>query len=139
MASEKAVYWMAAGVVAFSLGNHFVSRYDGRYLADRSLAAVQRLSSDASHLMAMTGVMLSRTSLPLVRTEAEVARIQTRLASVDTVMARQQAACARVQAQQVRIMALQQLQQMRLEVVCPRQALKLDVPRLLTDARDGTI
>jgi len=139
MASEKAIYWMAVGLVAFSLGNHFVSRYNGRCFAGRSLAAVQRLSGQASHFMSMAEAMLDRTSLPLVRTETEVARIQTSLASVDTIMARQQAACARVEVQRARTMAFQQLQQMHLEVVCPRQALKLSVPRQPAVSREGTI
>jgi len=139
MASEKALYWMAVGLVAFSLGNDFASRHDGRCLADRTLAAVQRLSGQASHFMAMAEIMLDRTSLPLVPAETEVARIQTGLASVDTVMARQQAACARLRAERARMMALQQVQQMRLEVVCPRQGIHLNVPRTAAAPRDGTI
>lgn len=134
MASEKAIYWMAVGVVALSLGNHFVSRYDGKWLADQSLAAVQRISGQANRAMAMAGLMLGQTLMPLLGADTEVARIQTRLASVDTVMARQQAACARLEVERARLMA-SQLQQMRPETVCPRQVLKLNVP----SPRDGTI
>jgi hypothetical protein len=137
MASERAAYWMAVGVMALVLGNHFVDRYDGRCLADRSLATVQRVFGQASHCMAMAKVVLGRTSLPLVRTETEVAGIQTRFASVDTVMARQQTARAR--AEQARRVAFQQLQQIHLEVLCPRQTLKLSIPRPPLAPEDGTI
>jgi hypothetical protein len=135
MVSEKALYWMAVGVMAFSLGNHFASRYDGKCLADRSLEAVQELSGQASHFVAMAGAMLGRAPLPRGLTETQVAGIQARLASVDTVMARQQAACARLEVERARMVASQQLRQMRLEVVCPRQTLKVNVPRPV----DGTI
>lgn len=128
MASEKALYWMAVGVAALFLGNHFANRYDGRCLADQSQAAVERLSREASHFMAMAGAMLGQAPLPLVPAETEVARIQSSLASVDTLMARQQAACARLEVERANMMSSQQLRQMRLEVVCPRQALMLKVP-----------
>jgi hypothetical protein len=137
MVSEKAIYWMAVGVMGVSLGNHFVSRYDGRCLAQRSLAAAQRLSGEASHFMAMAGVTIGRAGLPLERSESELARIQTRLATVDTVMARQQAVCARLQAR--RVMALQPIEQIQLLDVCPRRPLQLSVPRPVASPRDGTI
>ncbi|MGA8150637.1 MAG: hypothetical protein WB952_06785 [Terriglobales bacterium] len=139
MASEKAIYWIAVGLMAVSLENHFAGRHDGQCLADRSLAAVQRLSGETSHFMAMAGVMLSRTSLPLVRTQTEVARIQNRLVTVDTVVAREQAACARLQVKRARLIELQQLQQIHLKAVCPRQALQLSGPRLAPVPGDGTI
>ena len=139
MASEKALYWMAVGVMAVSLGNHFVSRHEGRCLAGRSLAAVEQLSDQASHFMAMAGVLVGRTSLPRVRTDTEVARIRTHFASVDTVLAGQQVACARLETERARMMVLQQVQQMRLEGVCPRQVLELNVPRASAVPGDGTI
>jgi len=135
MASEKAIYWTAVGVLALSLGNHFVKRTDGGCLAERSVAAVDRLSAHASHLMAMAGVILWRTSMPLGSTETEVDSMQARLASVDTIVAAQHAACARLAVERARIVASQQLRQMSLGVVCPRQTRKLNVSR----PSDGTI
>ena len=137
MASERAIYWMAVGVVALLLGQHFVSRNDGRCLANRSLAAVQQLSSRANHLMAMAEGILGQATPQFPSTEAEFAGIQTRFASLDSQIARQQAACARLQAEEARRMALQQVQQMRLEEVCPRQRLRAIHPPAMPD--DGTI
>ena len=137
MASERAIYWMAVGVVALLLGQHFVSRYDARCLANRSLAAVQQLSGWTDRLMAMAESTLGRTAPQFLSTEAELAGIQTRFASLDSAIARQQAACARLQAEQARRMALQQVQQMRLEVICPRQRLR--AVHLPATPDDGTI
>lgn len=139
MASEKAMYWMAVGLVALSLGNHFVRGFDGRCLADRSLAAAQRLSGHASRIVAMTEFMLGGTSLPQWRTQTEIVRMQAHFASVDIASVRQQAACARIEAEHERRMALQQVQQMRLEVLCPRQTLRLNVQPPPAVPREGTI
>jgi hypothetical protein len=139
MASEKALYWMAVGVAALFLGNHYVSRFDSRCLADRSLAAVQGLSGPANRFMAMAEVMLDRTSTNFDRTQSAVANAQTQFVSMQTAITRQEVDCVRVQAEQARTMALQQVRQMRLEVVCPRQTLKLNAPRLRAAPQDGTI
>jgi len=137
MAPEKAIYWMAVGVMALLLGQHFVGRYDGRCLGDRSLAAVQQISVRASQLKAMAEGTLDRATPQFASSETELAGIQTRFASLDSAIARQQAACARLQAEQARRMALQQVQQMRLEVICPRQRLRAIHPPAMPD--DGTI
>jgi len=134
MASEKALYWVALGVAALFLGSHFAQRYDGGCLAKRSLAAVQELSAEASQLMASAGLVLDRSSLPLVDAESEVARFQSQFASMDAAIAREQSACARMQAQQARRMALREVQHLRLETVCPRQALRLQVPTARPDS-----
>ena len=137
MASEKALYWMAVGVAALLLGQHFVSRYDGRCLANRSLAALQQLSDRANNLMAMAESTLGQATPQFASTETELAGIQTRFASLDSAIARQQAACARIEAEQARQMALREAQQMRLEVICPRQRLRAIHPPAMPD--DGTI
>jgi len=126
MASEKVLYWMVLGVAVLFLGNQFARQYKGSCLARRSLAVVQELSGEANHVMALAGVTLDRSTLPLVR-ETKVVRFQTQLASMDAAIAREQAACARMQAEQARRMALQEVQHMRLQSFCPRQALRLDV------------
>lgn len=127
MASEKAVYWVAVAVMAVSLGNHFANKYDAGCLADRAMATVQRLSSEAGHFLAMGQVAFGaapRFSTPQVA----MARVQSGFASIQADIARQQAACARLEAQHARIMALQQMQHIR--VVCPRQELNVVVPQV---------
>ena len=126
MASEKALYWMAVGVLALIVGNHFVSKYSGECARERALASVRCLSSEATHSLAMAEVMLARTSLPWASSENAMARVQTRLASMQTVVARQEAACARIETQR----AMQEMQQMRLQVICPRQNVRVEIPRI---------
>lgn len=136
MASEKTVYWVAVAVMAISVGNHFAKKYDGGCLTDRATAAVERLSTEANHLLAMGEMAFGATprfSVP----EVAMARVQSQFASMQAGIARQQAACARVQAQQARLMAFGQMQHLR--VICPRQRLTVAVPRVPAIPNGGTI
>src|SRR5271167_3811814 len=59
MVFEKAAYWIAVGVLALFVANHFASRYENeaRCLTSQSLAAVEQLSGQATRVMAMTETM----------------------------------------------------------------------------------
>jgi hypothetical protein len=135
MVFEKAAYWIAVGVLALFVTNHFAGRYENeaRCLASQSLAAVEELSGQATRVMAMTETMLGQGETHFARTQTMVACAQTRLASMQTALASHEAALARVQADHARIEALQQL---RGTVVCPRQNLRIAVPQLHSE---GTI
>jgi hypothetical protein len=135
MIFEKAAYWIAVGVLALFITNHFAGQYEqeARCLASQSLAAVEQLSGQATRVVAMTETMIGRGETHFARTQTMVACAQTRLASMQTVIASHEAALARVQAEHARIEALQQL---RGTVICPRQNLGIAVPQL---HREGTI
>jgi hypothetical protein len=135
MVFEKAAYWIAVGVLALFVTNHFAGRYENeaRCLASQSLAAVEELSGQATRVMAMTETMLGQGETHFARTQTMVACAQTRLASMQTALASHEAALARVQADHARIEALQQL---RGTIVCPRQNLRIAVPQLHSE---GTI
>jgi hypothetical protein len=130
MASEKALYWMAVGLLALFMGNHFVGKYDGKCLASKEQAAAERMSGQATHLMAMAEVAMGRTSTRFDRAQAAMAMAQVRMASVQTQFARQQAACARLEGGRARMMVLQQLQQIQIPVVPARQRIEMVMPRL---------
>jgi len=130
MNSEKATYWMAVGVLALVVGNHFATRLDGQCLANQAMAAVQRLSSEGSRMLAMGQLALDRGTMSVARSQASFVRMQSQFASQQTAIARQQIASARAQAQQERMMALRQMQQLRTQVICPRQSLRIEVPRM---------
>jgi len=138
MASEKTMYWAVVVVLALFVGNHFAARFDGSCLAHRSLAAVQRLSSQADHFAAMAEVALGRSSASFARTQTAFARAQAQFASVQTRATHQQVTCARVDAARARMMAVE-MRQMRLEVVCPRQRMSVSIPQPLAIPADGTI
>ena len=130
MASEKVIYWVAVGLLALFAGNHFVNKFDGNCLADKAQVTVERVSGEATHLMAMAEVAMGRTSGRFERAQAVMAMTQARMASVQTQFARQQAICARLEAGRARMMAQEQLQQVRIPVVCPRQRVELVIPAL---------
>ena len=135
MISAKAGYWMAVGVVALFFGNSFALRHGDsvRCLADRAMAAVEQFSGSATRYIATAEVMLGRGETHLAGVQTRLACAQTRLASVQMVIASHQAALARVEAEQARMVAIEHLDRV---VVCPRQSLRMAMPRL---QGDGTI
>jgi hypothetical protein len=135
MGSEKALYWIALGVLTLFVSNHFTARHqqEARCLASQVLATVEQVSGHSTQLFAMAESMLGEGQTRFVRTSTTLAGAQTRLASVQTVIACHKAALARVQAEHARMVAMQQL---RSTVVCPRQNLRIDVTQ---PQRDGTI
>jgi|SRR5579863_4533465 hypothetical protein len=130
MASEKTTYWMAVGLLALFMGSHFVSRIGGNCLASKAQVAVERVSGQATHLMAMAEVAMGRTSTRFDRAQAAMEMAQVRMASVQTQFARQQAACVRLEGSRARMVVLQQLQQIQIPVVHPR--VELMMPRTPT-------
>lgn len=128
MASEKALYWMAVGLLALVAGNHLVSKLDHTCLADKVRAAADRVSGQSDHLMAVTEVMLGRTSTRVDRAETTLAMAQTRLVSVQTSMARQEAACARAEAVRARMMVREQLEQIQMPQALPSPRVSFAIP-----------
>jgi len=118
MITDKALYWMAVGLVALVAGNHLVSRFDSHCLGQRTMAVVERLSGGP-----VFAAILDNTS-------AQCVRAQTGFAKAQTTMARHEAGLARLQAERDRLMAVQQLQQMRLQIVAPTPNLRLAIPEI---------
>ncbi|HTA25521.1 MAG TPA: hypothetical protein VK763_18465 [Terriglobales bacterium] len=129
MASEKATYWMAVGLLTLFMGNHFVSRIGGNCLASKARVAVERISGQADHLMAMAEVAMGRTSTRFDRAQAAMEMAQVRMASVQTQFARQQAACARLEGSRARMMVRQQLVQMDIPALVSRPRIEMVMPR----------
>ena len=138
MGSEKAWYWIALGVLALLVSNHFAARYEGeiRCLASRSLAAAEQVSGHATHFTAMAEAMLGRGDARFARAQATLARAETRVASVQAAIACREAAFARLQAERDRMTAMQELSG---AVICPRQNLRIVVPELPAIQPHGTI
>jgi hypothetical protein len=128
MASQKALYWMAVGLLALIMGNHFVSKFEGNCLAYKARAAADRISSKADRLMALADVMSGRTSTQIERAQTVMVMTQTRLASVQSGLTRQEAACARLEGSRARMMVLQQLEHVQIPVVCPRPRAGFVIP-----------
>jgi hypothetical protein len=135
MASGKAWYWIALGLLALFVSNDFAARHqsDVRCLATRSLAALEQVSGRVPRLMAIAETMLGQSETRFVETQTRLAQVQTRLASAQTVIASHEAAFARIQTEHARMVAIEQLNR---AVVCPRTNLRIEIPAL---PRDGTI
>jgi len=135
MGSEKALYWIAVGVLAIFVTNNFAARHeDGvRCLARRSLAAVEQVSAHATNFMAHSELVLGRGEFRCVRTQTALAGAQARLASLQGVLASHEAILARVEAEHAEIVTMQRLNS---PTICPRQNLRIVTPQPL---RDGTI
>lgn len=137
MITEKAIYWMAVGLVALAAGNHLISRLDSRCLGQRTMAVVERLSGGPAFaaILDNTSVQCRRAQAAMVRAQVRMAAAQSRFASmqdrfasVQDRMARQESAFARLQAQRDHLMVLQQLQPMRLQIVAPAPNFQLAIP-----------
>jgi len=134
MASEKALYWMAVGVAALFLSNSLAGgRSDWALrLADRSVAAAQRISGQTMRYAVIAQLIFERTEPGFVEAQNATARAQTGLAFVQTRMAHREAALARIRTERVRVLANH-------PVVCPRQNFVINVPEIPEIADKGTI
>jgi hypothetical protein len=135
MASEKAIYWTAVGVLALAVMNGFVSEYRGwaSRLADKSIAVVEQASEMAAGYVNLAA---GRENDGFKPTERAVVRAQVRLARVQNSLARHQAEMARVQAQGIRAQVMER--GIQTVIACPRQNLVITVPQPPQISEDGT-
>jgi len=133
MASEKAIYWTAVGVLALAVMNGFVSQYRGwaSRLADKSIAVVEQASEMAAGYVNLAA---GRENDGFKPKERAVVRAQVRLARVQSSLARHQAEMARVQAIRAQVME----PGIQAVIACPRENLVITVPQPPQISEDGT-
>ena len=143
MITEKAIYWMAVGLVALLAGNHFVSRFDGRCLGTRTMAAFERLSGGPAfaYIVDNTSAKCARAQTNMMRAQTRWAAAQTRFASTQTHfaslqnrMAREESLCARLEAEKAQREALEQLRQVQVHVIAPNQNFRVQIPEIAVPA-----
>jgi len=132
MTSEKSVYWVAVALMAVFVGNHFAKKYEHSCIADRAIAAIQHLSSEADDFDSMTQPLFDG-NFGFSAPRLAISRRQGQFAVMEADLARQKVACSRIQAQRARVMALEQMQRMRAR--CPRQTMTFEI----RNHPDGTI
>ena len=137
MASEKATYWVAVGILALLAGNHFINKLDGLCLRGRVLYVAERLSDSADRAADRTQGMFDRGSSRYARVQSRMAFAQSRMASVQSLLERKEAALAQAQALREQRMLI--IDQMSSPVLCPRQKIEFVVPRLPANPDDGVI
>jgi hypothetical protein len=101
MRSEKAWYWLAAGVLALGLNGAY---QDGQLswahcLAGRAANMVERASERGLRFLTMTEVMLGRSPETFGWAETAIQRIQAKLVCERVAMAQRQIAMAQVRPQ----------------------------------------
>jgi hypothetical protein len=121
MRSEKAWYWLTAGVLALGLNGAY---QDGQLkwvhcLTSRTAALVDRVSERGLHLMSMAEVMLGSSPETMGRTEAAIQRIQTKAVCDRMARAQRQIAMAQVREQlaEARMQSKMDLAQMKMDRV----------------------
>lgn len=140
MITEKAIYWMAVGLVTLVAGNHFMTRVDGRCLANRTMAAIESISGGPAFaaIMDNTSSQCARVEASMVRAQtrmaaaqARFASMQGRFASVQNRVAQRDAVCTRVQIEKAQLVAMRQMQQLRVQVAVPSQSFRVQVPQIV--------
>ena len=128
MASDKALYWIAAIVMALGLGNSFVNDHPdwAQAVAERPLIVADAACSRLTNLATVADLMFGGSQTGIARTQVAMARVQNRLASVQARIASRQAEMARMEAQRVRTITIERIN--RNPVICPRQTMDADAP-----------
>jgi hypothetical protein len=105
MRSEKAWYWLAAGVLALGLNGAYQDGQLGwtHVIADRATAAVERVTMRGQHLLAMAEIMLGRNTdtfgNTFGRAETALERVQNKIVCDRVARAQRQIAMAHVRGQ----------------------------------------
>ena len=101
MRTDKAWYWLAAGVLALGLNGAYQDGQMGwaHVLVDRAAASVERLALSGQHFVAMAEVMLGREPHAFANTQAAIERVQERIACNRIAQAQSHMATARVREQ----------------------------------------
>lgn len=127
MRTDKAWYWLAAGVLALGLNGAYQDGQLGwaHVLAGRATAAVERATLRGQHFVAMAEIMLGREPQAFGRTQAAIERIQNRMVCDRVARAQRQMAMAQVREQlaQARVqqkMAMVQMKMGRVRMIADR-------------------
>lgn len=125
MNSEKAWYWVAAGVLALGLSNSLADRQIElvQALPDRFLGLADQFTASVSdramRFLDVASRLSNRNELGMAGAEVAVAQVQTRVACLRTVIAERQAAAARVAEERTRAMSLEELPSVK-TFSCPK-------------------
>ena len=101
MRTEKAWYWLAAGVLALGLNGAYQDGQMGwaHVLVDRAAASVERVALRGQHFVAMAEVMLGREPRVFAHTQAAIERVEERIACDRIAQAQRHMAMTRVREQ----------------------------------------
>ena len=132
MRSDKAWYWLAAGVLALGLNGAY---QDGEFqwahrLTCHTASLVERASEEGLRMLATAEVVLGRNPEALARTEATLQKLQMRIACKRIGMARRQVDMAQVQ---------RDLAAARIDEQMAKVQASMDHVRMITIERTGRV
>ena len=135
MISDKALYWMALGILGLVAGNSLASRHRDwiSCLSEQSLQVAQRITDGAMSAVDRGGSLYDRTDQRINQGQMVAVRLQTRLAAVQTRLASRQAALARLQADKVRMISLTA---MKRGMACAQEDATVEAPAPEVDVQD---
>ncbi len=138
MGSEKALYWLAVGMMGLLLINSAAVRHQDwlSSLKDPSVQLAEQLSGGSMAALNLAEMKLGSQSSQCARTQATAARMQGKFACMEAALARRQAWFARLKAQKAQLEARQQ---MRSPVMPQRQDFLTEVPEPKSLSSEGTI
>ena len=125
MRSEKAWYWLTAGVLALGLNGAYQDGQLGwaHSLVDRTASVVARASDRSMNLVTMAEIMLGRIPEASDRTEVALQRVQNKIVCERVAKAQRQIAMAQVR---------KQLAEAKLEAKMNMVQMKMDQVRMRT-------
>jgi hypothetical protein len=125
MNSEKAWYWLAAGVLALGLCNSLAESRIGlvQGIPDQWQETSDQFTASASdqvmRILDVASRLVNRDQLGMAGAELAVARVQTQVACLRNVVAERQAAAARAAAERARSKFLEESPSVR-RLSCPK-------------------
>lgn len=133
MATDKATYWLAVGLLALGVNSTFQNQEVqwAHDLADRTSLAAEVLAQRGLGYLAMAEVMLGSSPAQSPRLQAALARLQAKTAHAEGALASREASRAMVEAQRVNLEFRQRQLAYAAEDLnrCPYKAM-VRVPRL---------
>jgi hypothetical protein len=138
MASEKALYWLAVGMMGLFLMNSVAVRHQDwlNRLEARSIQVAERISGGTMASLNLGEMRLGLQSSPCARTRALPARMQAKLACMEAAMARHQARLAQFETHKEQ---LEVMQRMRFAMMPANQDFRFEVPPHRFLPANGTI
>ncbi len=128
MRSDKAWYWLVAGVVALGLNGAYRDGQLGwaHVLADRAAATVERAALRGQHFLATAEFMLGREPKSFGPAEAAIERVQNRIVCDRVARAQRQIAMAHVR---------EQLAEAKVQQKMAMVQMKMNRVRMITSGR----
>jgi len=132
MVSEKALYWISAGLIAFAALNHVVVRENFASPIDGAATQLAQRFFDRGERYASVAQVALRSAGQCHRNRD--AHVRARLADLQTVLVRGQAGMARLESEKAQLVALKELKCARVSLQTGNFKVEASNPDVSIDA-----